>query len=200
MFSLKLHTLTSCSTSVPKSSVTLDFPQPIMVHNWLVGKGCFGAGRHAIPLEGDGVKVTGKRSRATSLSTVSTSYSGWMITESTYMVIELISGGTKKNCRSSFWMRHIPWALILCLLSLLNRALQCERKGVFECNARQLVPTLGIPVFHRKKHPGRRKAINSSPDNIKPFSSFRQFVSVHFYYLLLVGVWGLSSRTYPTSI
>lgn len=92
-FILLLRTLTSCSTSVPKSSVTLDLPQPMMVHNWFVGKGCFGAGRHAIPLEGDGVKVSGKRSRATSLSTVSASYSGWMVTESTYTVTELISGG-----------------------------------------------------------------------------------------------------------
>lgn len=88
---MKSRTLTSCSTSVPKSSVTLDLPQPIMVHNWFVGKGCFGAGKHAIPLEGDGVKITGKRSRATSLSTVSASYSGWMITESTYAVIKLIT-------------------------------------------------------------------------------------------------------------
>lgn len=83
-------TLTSWSTSVPKSSVTLDLPQPIMVHKWFVGKGCFGAGKHAIPLDADGVRVIGKRSRATSLSTVSASYSGWMVTESTYAIAGLI--------------------------------------------------------------------------------------------------------------
>ena len=78
------RTRASWRTSVPKSSVTRDFPQPIMVHSWLAGRGWLGAGRQATPLDDDAVNVTGRRSIATSLSTVSASYSGCIVTESTW--------------------------------------------------------------------------------------------------------------------